>query len=65
MLNVHNINKEELLDLLAVAMDGIDGVEVKQGVEALARFWDVEKIERARVLLDQLGIDPMTEATSG
>ena len=65
MQNPNNISKEVVLNLLAATVDGIDGIEAEQGPEALAQFWNVEKVERARLLLDQLGIDPVTAATSG
>ncbi len=54
MQNPNTISKEELLDLLAAAVDGIDGIEAEEGPEALEQFWNVEKIERARLLLAQL-----------
>jgi hypothetical protein len=54
MQNANNISKEEILNLLAAVIDGIDGVESEFGTETLSRYWNVEKIEQARTLLDQL-----------
>ncbi|MHB1141472.1 MAG: hypothetical protein ACYC1T_06940 [Sulfuricaulis sp.] len=44
-------SKEELLDLLVNAVDGIDGYESEKGD---LMYWDPKKIERARNLIDQL-----------
>jgi hypothetical protein len=65
MQYLNDISKEELLDLLAAAMDGIDGIEAEQGTEELALYWDIGKLNRARVLLDQVGDDAATTSISG
>ena len=65
MQDLNNISKEELLDLLAATVDGIDGIEAEQGTEELARFWNIGKLNRARMLLDQLDIDPAATSISG
>lgn len=54
MQNANNLSKEEILNLLAAMIDGIDGVESEFGTETLSRYWNVEKVEQARTLLDQL-----------
>jgi hypothetical protein len=45
----------ELLDLLAAAIDGIDGYESETGD---LRYWDEEKISRARRIIDAAGNEP-------
>jgi hypothetical protein len=45
------ITKAELVDLLAAVVDGVDGYESETGD---LRYWNEEKIERARQLIDQL-----------
>lgn len=52
MQNPNNFSNEEALELLVAALDGIDGYESENGSEALQRFWNIEKIERARNLVD-------------
>jgi hypothetical protein len=65
MRDLNDISKEELLDLLAAAMDGIDGIEAEQGSEELAQYWNIGKLNRARVLLDQVGNDAAKASVSG
>ena len=43
------LSLRELLDLLAAAIDGIDGYESETGD---LRYWDERKINHARALLD-------------
>jgi hypothetical protein len=48
------ISKSELLELLAAVIDGIDGYESETGD---LRYWDKEKIEQARHIINQMTID--------
>lgn len=49
----NGVTKAELLDLLAVAIDGIDGYESETGD---LRYWDEKKIDRARQIIDQVAV---------
>lgn len=42
-------SREELSSLLAAAVDGVDGYESETGN---LRYWDAEKIQRAREVID-------------
>ena len=50
-MTLDGIQKSELLDLLVVAIDGIDGYESETGD---LRYWDENRIERARQLIGQV-----------
>jgi hypothetical protein len=50
-MTLTDVNKMELLGLLAAVVDGVDGYESETGD---LRYWNEEKIERARQLIDQL-----------
>ncbi len=54
MNNSNNFSNQEVFELLAATLDGIEGFESEYGSEALYRFWNPEKIEQARRLLDNL-----------
>lgn len=53
-MTLDTVTKAELLDLLVVAIDGIDGYESEAGD---LMYWDEKKIERARQLIGQLLAD--------
>lgn len=50
-MTLDGIQKSELLDLLVAAIDGIDGYESETGD---LRYWDENRIERARQLIGQV-----------
>lgn len=50
-MGLERVTKEELLDLLVNAMDGINGYESEKGD---LMYWNPKKIEQARNLIDQL-----------
>lgn len=45
----------ELIDMLAAAIDGVDGYESEHGD---LRYWDSVSIERARRVLESLEANP-------
>lgn len=49
-METERASREELLDLLHAAVDGVDGYECECGY---LRYWNAEKIERARQVLDR------------
>ena len=49
-METESASREELLDLLHAAVDGVDGYESECGY---LRYWNAEKIERARQVLDR------------
>ena len=53
-MTLDKVTKVELLDLLAAAIDGIDGYESETGD---LMYWDEKKIERARQLIEYLLAD--------
>lgn len=50
-MTLDKVTKVELLDLLVVAIDGIDGYESETGD---LKYWDEKKIEKARQLIGQV-----------
>jgi hypothetical protein len=52
----------ELLQLLAAAVDGIDGYESESGD---LRYWNAASIDRARRLLSSLSTDPQNPYAYG
>ena len=44
-------SRKELLELLAAAIDGVDGYESETGD---LRYWNARSIDRARALLDSI-----------
>lgn len=53
-MTLDGLTKVELLDLLVAAIDGVEGYESETGD---LRYWDQEKIKRARHIIDQMTID--------
>ena len=49
-IRTERTSREELLDLLHAAVDGVDGYESECGY---LRYWNADKIERARQVLDR------------
>ena len=49
-MEIKQASREELLELLHAAIDGVDGYECECGY---LRYWDEKKIARARQVLDE------------
>jgi hypothetical protein len=49
-METESASREELLELLHAAEDGFDGYESECGY---LRYWNAERIERARQVLDR------------
>lgn len=61
-MKLSSVSTKELMQLLEAAIDGVDGYESENGD---LRYWNEEKVNRARLLIDtvQSGA-PSTKATS-
>jgi hypothetical protein len=49
--DLNGTSKQELLELIEALLDGIDGIESEMGAAEVNQYWNLEKINRARLLV--------------